>query len=91
MGSHSLSAPTLIYMPHCAKPLYEALLSANYSPALSTHILLGNVLYDYVPDLARPTKDDFAKTKKKRKDREPASIPQDSVIRRLGESHVGAC
>lgn len=85
MGRHMLDRPTLIYMPHCSKPLYESILTANYRPDLSQHILLGNDLSDYVPDLARPISDDFVKPKKKRKDKNNAPPPPDSVLRRLGK------
>jgi DnaJ family protein A protein 5 len=88
MGRHPLSPdlPTLIYMPHCPKPLYESILSTNYSTFLAAHILLGNELADYVPSLARPNSDNFDKPKKKRKDKTSFSTPPDSVLRRLGES-----
>lgn len=71
-------------MPHCAKQLYESMLSTNYSSALRYHILLGNDLSDYVPDLARPSESDFSKPKKKRNKHSPPA-PPDSVLRRLGE------
>lgn len=89
MGRHRLDQPTLMYMPHTGKPLYESILSTNYSPSLTAHVLLGNDLADYVPHTARPTNTDFEKPKKKRKDRTPASVPPDSVLGRLGEYIYG--
>lgn len=86
MGRHTLSSdePTLVYMPHCAKPLYESILTTNFSSSLASHVLLGNDLADYVPDLARPSNSEFTIPKKKR-NRSVVTKPQDSVLRRLGE------
>jgi len=41
-GKHQVDAPTLFYMPHCAKELYNNLLWANWSPSLSKLVILGN-------------------------------------------------
>lgn len=90
MGRHTLNGPTLVYMPHCPRPLYESILSTNFTPESLPHlILLGNDLADYLPDFSRgvlaPAEDDFVKPKKKRKDRGPQFQPKDSVLRRIGE------
>ncbi|KAI9226241.1 MAG: SRR1-domain-containing protein [Piptocephalis tieghemiana] len=47
-GHRSLNQPTLTYMPHCDRVLYNALLQANWSPTgLDNLILLGNRLDMY--------------------------------------------
>lgn len=71
-------------MPHCARALYESILTTNFSSSLASHVLLGNDLADYVPFLARPSNDEFVKPKKKRKDKSTVSSPPDSVLARLG-------
>ena len=47
-GAYQLSEPTLVYMPHCPKELYEALLRANWKKEALDHIILcGNELSLY--------------------------------------------
>ncbi|XP_054749280.2 uncharacterized protein LOC129254783 [Lytechinus pictus] len=41
-GKRKSSQPTLFFMPHCGKPLYNNLLWANWSLELSNIIILGN-------------------------------------------------
>nr|XP_054749280.1 SRR1-like protein [Lytechinus pictus] len=41
-GKRKSSQPTLFFMPHCGKPLYNNLLWANWSLELSNVIILGN-------------------------------------------------
>ncbi|GAB6025401.1 hypothetical protein CHUAL_011146 [Chamberlinius hualienensis] len=41
-GKRCVKIPTLFYMPHCAKELYNNLLWANWSPSLSNLVILGN-------------------------------------------------
>lgn len=41
-GKRKIDSPTLFYMPHCAKELYNNLLWANWSPSLSKLVILGN-------------------------------------------------
>lgn len=41
-GKKKVDSPTLFYMPHCAKELYNNLLWANWSPTLSKLVILGN-------------------------------------------------
>lgn len=54
-GIHHLNMndnPCLIYMPHCPRPLYEAILTSNWSrlrQPSSRWLLLGNELLDYIP------------------------------------------
>lgn len=58
-GSYTFDAPTLAYMPHCPKELYDALLRANWSKdGLRRLVLCGNDLERYsmsadTPALAR--------------------------------------
>jgi DnaJ family protein A protein 5 len=96
-GEHTLdpATPHLVYMPHCSRALYEALLSANYTRMRTAPpvILLGNDLGDYIPGFVRdlpaaaePATEAFepAKPKKKRRNRTgPAAPVVDSVLRRL--------
>ena len=52
-GAYQLSEPTLVYMPHCPKELYEALLRANWrKEALERIILCGNELSLYSTDMS---------------------------------------
>lgn len=52
-GAYQLSEPTLVYMPHCPKELYEALLRANWrKEALERVILCGNELSLYSTDMS---------------------------------------
>jgi len=45
---YALSAPTIVYMPHCDMTLYESFLRENWSnDRLSLVILIGNNLCDY--------------------------------------------
>lgn len=47
-GKYILHEPTLVYMPHCPKELYEALLRANWNEnRLRQCILVGNTLEHY--------------------------------------------
>ncbi|XP_068094969.1 SRR1-like protein isoform X2 [Hyperolius riggenbachi] len=42
-GKHAVQKPTVFYMPHCGKALYNNLLWRNWSPeALSQMIIIGN-------------------------------------------------
>lgn len=52
-GAYELSVPTFVYMPHCPKELYEALLRANWDKnALERLVLCGNELSMYTLDMA---------------------------------------
>ncbi|BEI95756.1 hypothetical protein CcaverHIS631_0107050 [Cutaneotrichosporon cavernicola] len=90
-GEHELTdKPTLVYMPHCSKALYESFLAKNYSTRLTSGIvLLGNDLGEYLPGFVRETpgqekeEDEFQKPKKKRKGRAAPRTYEDSVLRRL--------
>ncbi|KAI5123274.1 hypothetical protein M0805_009296 [Coniferiporia weirii] len=47
-GRHVLEGPTLVFMPHCDRGLYEGLLRANWrAPALVNLLLIGNELSRY--------------------------------------------
>lgn len=47
-GGYSLPRPTFVYMPHCPRELYEALLRANWThDALARIVLCGNDLSAY--------------------------------------------
>ncbi|WFD35814.1 hypothetical protein MCUN1_002682 [Malassezia cuniculi] len=46
-GSYTLDEPTIVYMPHCPKELYDALLRSNWSGSLATHTVIGNDFDDY--------------------------------------------
>lgn len=51
-GAYELSERTLVYMPHCPKELYEALLRANWRKEALEHIILcGNELGQYSTDM----------------------------------------
>eukprot|EP00057_Strongylocentrotus_purpuratus_P003326 XP_003726417.1 PREDICTED: SRR1-like protein [Strongylocentrotus purpuratus] len=41
-GKRQVTEPTLFFMPHCGKPLYNNLLWANWGQRLSNLIILGN-------------------------------------------------
>jgi DnaJ family protein A protein 5 len=90
-GEHELTdKPTLVYMPHCSKALYEAFLSKNYAPRLSNQVvILGNDLGEYLPGFVREVpgqekeEDEFQKPKKKRKGRAAPRTYEDTVLRRL--------
>jgi hypothetical protein len=94
MGAYHLSdEPYLLYLPHCARPLYEALFTANFSPQLagpSARVVLGNDLSEYIGFVRDPTrKEEFSKPKKKRKGKEQEGKVKDGVLERLGECKVG--
>ncbi|CAK9786692.1 hypothetical protein CC85DRAFT_129532 [Cutaneotrichosporon oleaginosum] len=89
-GEHELTGPTLVYMPHCSKALYEAFFSKNYSPRLASQtVILGNDLGEYLPGFVRETgegereEEEFQKPKKKRKSRAAPRSYEDGVLRRL--------
>jgi len=98
MGQHKLdsSAPYLLYMPHCARALYESILYTNYGPALAEYplrVILGNDLAEYIgyvreeagEDTSQPhTEEEFTKPKKKRKGKTGSPPPKDGVLERLG-------
>lgn len=47
-GHYTLTVPTFVYMPHCPRELYEALLRANWSSeSLRDTVLCGNDLSHY--------------------------------------------
>jgi DnaJ family protein A protein 5 len=84
MGKYSFETPHLVYMPHCPRPLYEAVIAENFSPD-TRYVILGNDLRDYLPDGGlQPAISEFTKPKKKRRDK-PAYKPRETVLSRTGE------
>ena len=52
-GAYELREPTFVYMPHCPKDMYEALLRANWHmDRLAQLVLCGNELSMYMTDMA---------------------------------------
>ncbi|KAH8117539.1 hypothetical protein DFH11DRAFT_1025896 [Phellopilus nigrolimitatus] len=52
-GKHILSVPTLVFMPHCDRELYEGLLRANWrAPPLANLVLIGNELCRYTESIS---------------------------------------
>ncbi|KAH6919012.1 SRR1-domain-containing protein [Coprinopsis sp. MPI-PUGE-AT-0042] len=48
-GRYELLVPTLCFMPHCDKELYDSILQANWTPdRLRNFILVGNRLAEYI-------------------------------------------
>ena len=41
-GKRAICQPTLFYMPHCGKPLYNNLLWANWGMQLNQLVIIGN-------------------------------------------------
>jgi DnaJ family protein A protein 5 len=93
--------PYFLYMPHCPRPLYEAVLASNW-PALqkssSRWLLLGNELLDYIPHavttraLGLTEQSDMVVVVRSRRARKGRSRPTnedkvatDGVLERLGE------
>lgn len=46
-GAYTLREPTIIYMPHCPREMYEALLRSNWSLDLRSFAICGNDFDDY--------------------------------------------
>lgn len=87
MGQYALGdEPYLLYLPHCARPLYEALLGTNFSPSLARgRVLLGNDLAEYIGFVRDVVvEEDFTKVKKKRKGKGEDRRVKDGVLERLG-------
>lgn len=93
------TTPYLLFMPHCPRPLYEAILIENWNSLQrpgSRWVLLGNDLIDYVPHAASAhvrASDKSAdgmvvvKSRRKRRVRSGAlkCLPGNSALERLGE------
>lgn len=85
-------SPYLLYLPHCARALYESLLASNFGPRFAGHpgrLLLGNDLAEYIGlvrlEPTEPQVDAFEKPKKKRKGKGQMRPVKDGVLERLGE------
>ncbi|KAK3753267.1 hypothetical protein QZH41_015210, partial [Actinostola sp. cb2023] len=46
-AKRSVSQPTLFYMPHCSKLLYNNVLWANWGPSLKNVVIFGNGFSSY--------------------------------------------
>lgn len=96
MGNYALdpSSPYLLFLPHCPRPLYEQLLTSNFSPLLSgphPRLLLGNDLGDYLGFVRDAKIEEFEKPKKKRRGKQEGRAHEDNVLLRLGETLSDLC
>ena len=66
-------------MPHCPRPLYEAIIANNFTPD-ARYVVLGNDLRDYLP--GQPATSEFVKPKKKRKEKATWQ-PRETVLSRM--------